>query len=143
MRSILESIFTNPADATLVVDESGTVRFASDQACRLLKYSPGELDGMHVEYLVPVRFRLAHIGHRIRFMDYRRTRPMGGGPVLSALCKDGSERAVEISLNPVQRGPETLFVLVIEPRESETRMRRRTDGERTAPPDGDRPVGSK
>lgn len=143
MRSIWESMLTHPADATLVVDESGTVRFASDQACHLLKYSPGELEGTHVEQLVPVRFRLAHIGHRIRFMDYRRTRPMGAGPALGALCKDGSERAVDISLNPVQRGAETLFVLVIEPRESDTRMRRRSDAERAAPPDGARPMGSK
>jgi PAS domain S-box-containing protein len=125
MRSILESILTHSADATLVVDESGTIRFASDQACRLLKYAPGELSGTHVEQLVPVRFRLAHIGHRIRFMDYRRTRPMGTGPALVALCKDGSECAVEISLNPVQRGPETLCVLVMQPRESD--ISRRSD----------------
>lgn len=143
MRSILESIFTHAADAALIVDEAGTVRFASDQACHLLGYAPGELHGTHVEYLVPVRFRLAHIGHRIRFMDYRRSRPMGAGPALVALCKDGSERAVDISLNPVQRGAETLFVLVIQPRESDTRMRRRSDQQKTAPPDGNRPAGPK
>jgi PAS domain S-box-containing protein len=143
MRSILESILTDAADTALIVDESGTVRFASDQACRLLKYAPGELHGTHVEHLVPVRFRLAHIGHRIRFTDYRHTRPMGAGPALVALCKDGSERPVEISLNPVQRGSETLFVVVMQPRESAMWMRRRGDGEKAAPPDGDRPVGSK
>jgi protein-histidine pros-kinase len=139
MRSILESIFTHAADAALIVDEAGTVRFASDRACQLLKYAAGELNGTHVEHLVPVRFRLAHIGHRVRFTDYHRTRPMGAGPPLVALCKDGSECPVDISLNPVRRGAETLIVLVIRSRESDTR--RRADGEKTAPRDGVRPVG--
>lgn len=106
------------ADATLVVDESGTVLFANDRACRVLKYSTGELHGQRVELLIPKRFRLAHIGHRLRFTDDRRTRQMGAGRELVALRKDGSECPVDISLHPVQRGLETLIVLVIQVRES-------------------------
>ena len=34
-----------------------------------------------------------------------------------ALCKDGSERRVDLSLNPVQRGLETLIVVTIQVRE--------------------------
>lgn len=34
----------------------------------------------------------------------QRTRPMGTGLDLLALCKDGSELPVDLSLNPVQRG---------------------------------------
>jgi len=141
MHSIRETILDQEADASLIVDESGTIRFATDEACRLLKYAPGELRGKVVEQLLPVRFRLAHIGHRIRFTDYHRTRQMGAGPELIALCKDSTERPVDISLKPVQRGSETLMVVVIQPRESAARMRRRIDGEKAAPPDGVRPVG--
>lgn len=112
----LESLLAQ-VDAALVVDESGTILFATDQVCQLLKYAPGELHGLTVEVLLPERFRLAHIGHRLRFTDERRTRPMGAGLELVALCKDGSERAVDISLNPVQRGLETLIVAGIHVRE--------------------------
>jgi protein-histidine pros-kinase len=114
----LERILAHSADASLVVDESGTVLLANDQACQLLQYAAGELNGQRVEFLIPDRFRLAHIGHRLRFMDERRTRPMGAGLELVALCKDGSERRVDISLNPVQRGLETLIVATIRMRQA-------------------------
>ena len=101
------------SEAALVVDESGIILFANDQACHVLGYDPGELDGQSVELLVPERYRLAHIGHRLRFTDDRRTRPMGAGLELSARCKDGSECRVAIGLNPVQRGLENLVVATI------------------------------
>jgi PAS domain S-box-containing protein len=111
--AILQSMIARAADPALIVDESGTILFASDQACRVLKYATSELHGLRIELLIPVRYRLAHIGHRLRFTDNRRTRPMGAGLELFALCKDGSERRVDISLNPVQRGLETLTIVTI------------------------------
>lgn len=117
----LESVLAQAAEAALVVDESGTVLFASDEACRALKYAPGELHGQRLELLIPERHRLAHIGQRLRFMDDGRTRPMGAGLELFALCKDGSERPVEIGLSPVRRGLQTLIVATIQVRESNSR----------------------
>lgn len=111
-RGFLESIDC-ASDAVVVVGESGTILFANHLVGHLLGYAPGELQGQSVERLMPERFRMQHIGHRLRFTDDRRTRPMGAGLELFALCKDGSERRVEISLNPVQRGLETVVVAVI------------------------------
>lgn len=125
MHAVFESILAQAAEATLLVDELGTIRSASDQACQLLKYSPGELHGKAVELLIPARFRLAHIGHRIRFTDRRRTRLMKECPALTALCKDGSDLAVDISLSPVKRGTETLIVVVLQPPGSDIPIRRR------------------
>jgi PAS domain S-box-containing protein len=119
----LESVVAHASDAVLVVNESGTVVFASDQACQLLKYAVSELHGQSLEHLIPERYRLAHIGHRLRFTDNRRTRPMGAGLELFVLCKDGSERRVDVSLNPVQRGLETLIVAMIHLLESDFQMR--------------------
>ena len=117
----LESLLAQVPGAALVIDESGTVIFVNDQACHLLKYVPGELHGQIVELLIPGRYRLAHIGHRLRFTDGRRTRPMGVGLELFALCKDGSECPVDIGLSPVQRGLETLVLATI-------RVRKRLPG---------------
>lgn len=109
----LEGVLAHSADAALVVDEQGTILFASDQACYVLNYAAGELHGHNLELLIPHRYRLAHIGHRLRFTDDRRTRPMGPGLQLFALCKDGSERRVEVGLSPLQRGLETLMIATI------------------------------
>ena len=93
----LEGVLAGAAKAAFVVNESGTILYATDQACHVLKYAPGELCGQSVELLIPARFRLAHIGHHLRFTDDRRTRPMGAGLPLFALCKDGSELPVDLS----------------------------------------------
>ena len=113
----LEGILAQAGAAAVVIDESGIVLFATDQACRTLQYAPGELIGLSVEHLMPERFRLAHIGHRLRFTDDLRTRPMGTGLELFALCKDGSELPVDLSLKPVQSGLKPLIVVKIEMRE--------------------------
>lgn len=113
-----EGVLGRAAEAALIVDESGAILYATDQACHVLKYAPGELHGQSVELLMPARFRLAHIGHRLRFTDDRRTRPMGAGLELFALCKDGSELPVDLSLKLIQRGLETLTVVGIQLRES-------------------------
>jgi protein-histidine pros-kinase len=110
----LEKVLANSMDAALVVNESGTILFASHHACQVLRYPAGELHGKKVELLIPPRYRLEHIGHRLRFTDERRARPMGASLDLFALCKDGSELRVDISLNPVQRGLETLMVATIQ-----------------------------
>ena len=111
----------NPPPATLLVDESGVVLSATDPACRLLGYDSGELDGQSVEQLMPERFRLAHIGMRLRFTDEQRTRPMGSGLVLRAVRKDGTELGVDISLMPIRRGLQTLILLAIQARETSPR----------------------
>ncbi len=107
----LKSVLAEAAEAALIVDESGTVLLAADQACALLKYRSGDLDGQSVELLMPERFRMTHIGQRLRFTDHRATRPMGTGLKLIALCQDGSELRVDIRLTPVQRGLQALTLV--------------------------------
>ena len=105
----------DPADALVIVNESGCIQFASPQVTSLFGYSPEDLQDQLIELLVPERFRLPHIGHRLRFGDDRRTRPMGSGQPLYVCCKDGSECPAEIGLRPVRRGLETLTIAIIRP----------------------------
>jgi len=128
---LLRSALEAEQRAAMVVDEFGTILFANPQACLLLGYIPGELDGQSTELLLPERFRLAHIGHRLRFTDEHRTRPMGHGQGLVARCKDGSERRMQISLSPVQHGLETLIVAVFVEVDELSQEQARSDVERT------------
>ena len=118
----LKSALAQAADRAVVVGESGAIVFATDAACRMLKYAPGELEGQSVESLMPERYRMAHTSQRLHFTDARRTRPMGTGLALFALCRDGSELPVDISLTPVQCGLVTFTVVGLQVRESGFRI---------------------
>lgn len=109
----LKSVLAKAAEAALIVDESGTVLLAADRACHLLQYRCGELEGRSVELLMPERFRMAHIGQRLRFTDHRATRPMGTGLKLLALCQNGSELPVDIRLTSIQQGLQVLTLVEI------------------------------
>ena len=110
----VQSALARAEDATLLVDEAGTILFANAVASHLLKYAVGELRGQKLELLIPDRYRVAHIGHRLSFMDDRRTRPMGAGKELFALRKDGSELRVAVGLTPLQDGLKTLMIATIQ-----------------------------
>jgi PAS domain S-box-containing protein len=100
-------------DPLVIVGQSGSILFANQQLGDLLGYPPRELLGLTIELLMPERFRMQHISHRLCFTDEGRTRPMGAARGLFVLCKDGSERPVDISLTPIRRGLETVVVAVI------------------------------
>lgn len=112
-KQAMQSVLEYAPDAMLVLDEAGVILFANRQACLLFGFAASELQGESVELLIPERFRLQHIGHRIQFGDDRRIRAMGGGRELLGLSKDGSELSLEISLGPVRVGLWTIVVVSI------------------------------
>jgi len=96
--------------AMLMVDESGKIVLANQQAEKLFGYSKAELLNQSIEMLVPGRFRGQHPRHRSDFHEAPRSRPMGVDRELFAVRKDGTEVPVEIGLNPIKTG-EGAFVL--------------------------------
>lgn len=94
-RGLLEA----PPDAMVIADGGGRISLVNGQAEALLGYTRAELIGQPVEVLVPARLRRRHAVSADRFRADPRTRPMGGGRELLAVCKDGSEVPVEISLS--------------------------------------------
>lgn len=100
-------------DAMIVVDDSGTVRYANRQVSALFGYAHDEIIGRPVELLMPERFRARHAGHRNRFVANQRFRPMGQGLELYGRRADGSEFPVEISLSPIDAGARPLVAAAI------------------------------
>ena len=100
-RLALESHFAISPDAIFVSDASGVIREANPRASEMFGYTRAEFVGMHIDALVPERFRHRHPGHRENFNAHPRSRAMGAGLNLFALRKDGTEFPVDIMLKPV------------------------------------------
>lgn len=88
-------------DAVIGVDETGEIKLVNSRTQAVFGFARDELIGERVEMLVPESLRASHVGHRDRYFDAPRTRPMGAGLDLYARRKDGSEFPCEISLSTV------------------------------------------
>src|SRR5213076_867683 len=97
-------------NATIMVDSAGVISFANAPAATVFGYPLSELNGCHVETLIPERFRDRHGGYRKGFHSQPSSRAMGAGRDLFGRRKDGSEFPVEVGLNPI-RTAQGLFVL--------------------------------
>ncbi len=97
----LENLFEFSPDAIFVTDASGAIRDANPRATELFGYTRTEFAGMHVEALVPERFRGRHPSHRENYNAHPRARQMGAAMNLFGLRKDGSEFPVDIMLKPM------------------------------------------
>ncbi len=95
---LLESL----PDAIFEVDAAGRIVLANTEAERMFGRTREELLGLHVETLVPERFRHNHVSHRDRYGTHPVRRPMGAGLDLFAVRKDGAEFAVDINLSPLE-----------------------------------------
>jgi PAS domain S-box-containing protein len=100
-------------DAMVIVDHDGSIIMVNAQMEKLFGYNREEVIGERVEMLVPVRFKDVHPFHRGQYGKNRRVRPMGADLELYALCKDGSEFPVEISLSPMESEEENLIIAAI------------------------------
>jgi|KBSSwiStaDraftv2_1062776.scaffolds.fasta_scaffold00845_7 PAS domain S-box-containing protein len=108
-RSALEAA----PDAMIIIDDGGLICFVNQQVSALFGYSHDELVGQPIEYLMPERFRIRHVGHRERYTNTVRVRPMGLGLELFGRRRDGTEFPVEISLSPIRDGDRLLVAAAI------------------------------
>ncbi len=101
-------------DAMLVANHKGEIMLVNQQAKQLFGYTRHELVGLSVEALLPARFRSGHQAHRTRYLTAPGARSMGGADMkLFGLGKDGREIPVEIRLNTIMTGTETLILCAI------------------------------
>jgi len=108
-RAFLESA----PDATVIVDDAGTMQVVNVQTEALFGYRREALVGQSIEMLIPERFRSGHAAHRQRYFDEPQRRPMGAGIELYGRQRDGSEFPVEISLSSVGSDQQRLISAAI------------------------------
>lgn len=101
------------ADATLLVDWDGVIRFANRRTLEMLGWEPTSLIGQSVEVLVPAVSRTKHVRLRSAFTEAPNPRMMGLGIELTAVRQDGTEVPVEIALSPLATEEGRLIVVSI------------------------------
>ena len=106
-------LFESTPDSVIMVNATGAIVLANEQAQRLFGYAEGELNGRQIDSLLPQRLRHSHVAHRSRYFDQPRTRTMGADLELLGLRKDNIEFPVEISLSPIQTEIGTFVISAI------------------------------
>jgi PAS domain S-box-containing protein len=99
--AFFKALVDTAPDATVVVDETGHIRIASQQAQDLFGYSKSELEGMSVNALLPIRYQQSHGAHILAYFDRPQNRQMGQGLPLFAVDAGGKEFPVDVRLAPV------------------------------------------
>ncbi len=91
-------------DAIVVVGADLRIVYANRQTATLFGYPAAELVGQPLEVLIPPRYRAAHGSHVKRFFAAPTVRSMGTGIELFAVCANGNEIPIEVSLSPIEAG---------------------------------------
>lgn len=123
---LVERVLELAPDAVLLVDATGHIELANQQAETIFGYTRDELLGMTVESLIPRHLRGGHPAHRSHYAAQPHTRPMGSGLDLHALRKGGVEFPVEISLSPITVNGELHIISAIRDVTAQRALERRT-----------------
>jgi two-component system sensor histidine kinase/response regulator len=99
--TLLTAIVEGSPYAKVLVDDNGRISLVNSQTEKLFGYAAGELLHQPIEMLVPERFRDEDSGLRALFCGAPNAAPIGARRDLYGRCKDGSEVAIEIGLNPI------------------------------------------
>jgi two-component system, LuxR family, sensor kinase FixL len=105
LRSILDSV----PDATVVIDESGTIQSFSAAAVRLFGYTEEAVTGRNVSLLMPSPFREEHDGYIARYLATGEKRIIGIDRVVTGQRKDGSTFPMKLEVGEMRSGDRRFF----------------------------------
>lgn len=97
----------------VVASSSGRIELANPNAEELFGYDSAELIGQPLEILIPKELGKKHEGHREKYFNKPKARPMGYGMDLYARKKNGDVFPVEISLGHYELEGEMLAVAFV------------------------------
>lgn len=118
INDIVQQLIEASPDAIVVVDTRGAILLANEQAGTLFGYTLEELVRLSIEQLMPERFHTVHTMHRENYNTTPRPRMMGTDIDLTGQRKDGTEFAIDISLQPLTIEGQVIIASYIRPRES-------------------------
>ena len=99
-----EQLISAMPQGVLLTDASGIILMTNTALNEEFGYSSEELQGRHLELLLPERYRDVHIGHLSFYLANPSQRKMGTGRDLTGLHKSGVEFPIEIALSSLDFG---------------------------------------
>jgi PAS domain S-box-containing protein len=121
------------SDAIIVTDSSGDIAYVNRAAERLFGWSAEELLGNSLTMLMAAEWHADYRAGLERYVRTRQSQIMGKPLRVSALCKDGAELEVEVSLSEIPRADGSVFVVgSVRDLRSRIRLERELSGERIA-----------
>ena len=125
------ALFEAFPSAIVVIDHGGQIIQMNAQVEAMFGYRPKELQHQPLNILIPERLPDRHLEHVDSYMVDPHTRPMGLALELSARRKDGTEFPVDILLNPIHSGKDSMVMAVIrditEPKRAAEGVRKTND----------------
>jgi diguanylate cyclase (GGDEF)-like protein/PAS domain S-box-containing protein len=97
--AVVEAIWYASTDAIVVVDAQGQIVCCNQNVSTLFGWAPESLVGRVVETLIPAQYGAIHEVYRSSFGQGEVARRMGSAAVVKALCEDGRQVPVEVSLS--------------------------------------------
>ena len=105
LRSILDAV----PDATIVIDEKGTIQSFSAAAERLFGYAEAAVAGRNVALLMPAPHREAHDSYIARYLLTGEKRIIGIDRVVTGLRQDGSTFPMKLEVGEMKSGDRRFF----------------------------------
>lgn len=96
-------------EAIVGVDGEGTIISASPPALRLLGY--GRLEGLPLTTIIPDRMRARHHNGFQRYTQTGRSRLEGRTVRVPAVCGDGTEKEIDLTIRVFRRPDGTMLCL--------------------------------
>lgn len=105
LRSILDTV----PDATVVIDEKGTIQSFNAAAERLFGYREAALIGRNVSLLMPTPYREEHDRYIARYLKTGEKRIIGIDRVVTGLRQDGSTFPMKLEVGEMKSGDRRFF----------------------------------
>ncbi len=112
-RARLQAILDSVVDGIVTIDNRGRIQQWSSGAQRIFGYTPDEVQGANVSMLTPERHRSRHDRYISSFLMASDAKIIGVGRQVAAVRKDGTEFPMELAVNQVKIGDETLFTGIL------------------------------
>ncbi|OOQ58733.1 PAS domain-containing sensor histidine kinase [Mucilaginibacter pedocola] len=99
--ALLNAIIQNAIDGIITIDERGSIETINPAACALFRYSPEEVIGKNVSFLMPPPDRNQHDEYIKRYQHTRVPHIIGIGREVTGLRKDGTVFPFRLAVSEV------------------------------------------
>lgn len=112
-RKIFDLLSQAISEGVVIVDEKQHIVSTNKSADEIFGYEPGELNGKHLNVLIPKSYHDRHEHYVSEFVSHGDKRQMGHGRDLYGAHKDGHPIPVEAGLNPFEVDGKTFVMALV------------------------------